>query len=153
LVRDLNGGATLAWLAQGATAVGAAILVWCVWRSSMRYALKAATLSAAALAATPYAFSYDMAALAIPVAFLARDQLNRGLLWGEQTVMIALFGALVLALAVFGDSPDRVTFGSVPLGPVVTITLLALVLRRRTFSLAGSQPSSLISDPVGVPSL
>ena len=36
--------------------------------------------------ATPYAFGYDMAAIAIPVAFLARDQIRCGLLRGEQTL-------------------------------------------------------------------
>src|SRR5207253_2274437 len=49
VVRNLNGGAMLAWLVQGATTAGAAIIVWLVWRSPVRYALKAATLAAAAL--------------------------------------------------------------------------------------------------------
>ena len=53
------------------------------------------TLSAAALIATPYAFAYDLAAIAIPVAFLASDQIRCGLLRGEQTIMIALFGAIL----------------------------------------------------------
>jgi hypothetical protein len=121
LVRTLQGGAGAAWLAQGATAVGAAIIVWLVWRSSVRYALKAATLSTAALIATPYAFAADLAAIAIPAAFLASDQIRCGLLRGEQAVMIALFGASFVILA---------THGSAPLGPVVMITLLCVILRR-----------------------
>jgi arabinofuranan 3-O-arabinosyltransferase len=121
LVRALHGGAAVAWLAQGATAVGVAIIVWLVWRSPVRYSLKAATLSAAALIATPYAFATDLAAIVIPVAFLASDQIRCGLLRGEQTVMIALFGASFVIL---------VTFGSTPLGPVVMITLLCVILRR-----------------------
>jgi hypothetical protein len=130
LVRYLHGGAALAWIAQGATIAAVVIIVCCVWRSAMRYSLKAATLSAAALLATPYAFAYDMAALAIPVAFLARDQLSHGLLRGEQTALIAMFGALLAALLALGDRANGVTFGSLPLGPVVVITLLALSLRR-----------------------
>jgi hypothetical protein len=121
LVRYLDGGATLAWLAQGTVAVGLAALVWVVWRSQARYPLKAATLSAAALIATPYAFAYDMAAIAIPVAFLARDQMDAKLLRGEQTIMIALFGA---SLAVF------LTLGKTPLGPPIILTLLGVILRR-----------------------
>lgn len=121
LVRTLYGGAAVAWLAQGATAVGAAIIVWLVWRSPVRYALKAATLSAAALIATPYAFAADLAAIVIPVAFLASDQIRCGLLRGEQAVMIALFGASFMIL---------VTYGSAPLGPVVMMTLLCVILRR-----------------------
>jgi len=130
LIRYLHGGSALAWVGQGVIASGAAIIVWLVWRSPMRFALKAAILSAAVLLATPYAFSYDLAAIAIPVAFLAKDQLDRGLLKGEQTLMLALFGMTVSALVIFGDSPYRTTFGSVPLGPVVVIAFLGLQLRR-----------------------
>jgi hypothetical protein len=130
LMRDLGGSAMLAAFAQSLTTVGAGIGVWMVWRSTARYALQAAVLSAAALIATPYAFTYDMAAIAIPMAFLAKDQISCGLLRGEQTILIALFGACLAALVVFGDSPYRTTFGSVPLGPVVVITLLGLTLRR-----------------------
>jgi hypothetical protein len=130
VVRSLNGGAALAWLMQGATTSVAAIIVWLVWRSPTRYSLKAATLAAAALIATPYAFAYDMAAIAIPVALLARDQIYRGLLRGEQTIAIALFGALLAALVVLRDIPGRVTFGMVPIGPIATTLLLGVILRR-----------------------
>jgi len=115
---------------QGLTAVSAALIVWLVWRSRVRYALKAATLSAAALIATPYAFAYDMAALAIPVAFLVKDQIGFGMLKGEQTIMVALFGGAVTTLVILGDSADHITFGGVPLGPFLVITLLAAILRR-----------------------
>jgi len=82
------------------------------------------------LIATPYAFSYDLAAIAVPVAFLVADQLRHGLLRGEQTVLLALFGGLVAALVVFQDPPEGLTFGSLPLGPVLVIPLLVLVVRR-----------------------
>jgi len=130
LVRGMHASANTAWLVQGLTTLATAVIVCIVWRSSVRYALKAATLSAAALIATPYAFAYDMAALAIPVAFLAKDQIDCGVLKGEQTIMIAWFGMIVAALFVIGDSANHITFGSVPLGPFVILTLLALILRR-----------------------
>jgi arabinofuranan 3-O-arabinosyltransferase len=119
LVRVLHGGTALAWLAQGVTTIGSAVIVWLVWRSPARYALKAATLSAAALLATPYAFGYDMAAIAIPVAFLARDQISCGLRKGEQSLLLVLFGVSLLC-----------NFGPLPLEPVVVIALLCLILRR-----------------------
>jgi arabinofuranan 3-O-arabinosyltransferase len=121
LIVVLHGGAALASLAQGAAAAGMGIVVWLVWRSPVRYALKAATLSAAGLIATPYAFAYDLAAIAIPVAFLASDQIECGLLRGEQTTMIALF---VASLAVIP------TAGKAPVGAVIVVTLLCLILRR-----------------------
>jgi arabinofuranan 3-O-arabinosyltransferase len=130
VLRTVHAGPGLAWLAQGTATLCVAIIVWRVWRSPVRYSLKAATLSSAALIATPYAFAYDLAALAIPVAFLAKDQMRAGLLRGEQTIMIALFSLIVSALAVFRDPPDGVTFGSIPLGPILTITLLGVILRR-----------------------
>jgi arabinofuranan 3-O-arabinosyltransferase len=130
LIRDLHSGAAPAWAMQGVTTVGVAIIVWLVWRSGVRYALKAATLSAATLIATPYAFAYDLAAIAIPIAFLASDQIRYGFLRGEQTILLALFGTVLAILGIFADRPIGTTFGSVPLGPVVVITLLGLALRR-----------------------
>jgi hypothetical protein len=115
-------------------------LVWRVWRSGMRFSLKAATLSAAALVATPYAFGYDLAALAIPVAFLAKDQMKYGLLRGEQTVLIVLFGASLVALTTFLNSPIRDMVGSAPVGPILVAAILALVLRRDVMDGAG-QPA------------
>jgi arabinofuranan 3-O-arabinosyltransferase len=55
LMRILTGRATAAWLAQGIIAVTLATMVWFVWRSRIRFGLKAAMLSAATLIATPYA--------------------------------------------------------------------------------------------------
>jgi glycosyl transferase family 87 len=152
LIRNLHGPATAAWLAQGFTTLAAAIIVWMLWRSPVRYPLKAAALSAAALIATPYAFAYDMAALAIPVAFLAKDQIECGMLRGEQTIMIALFGVTAAALVVLGDSAGHITFGGVQLGPVVVVTLLAVTLRRafyhpRRRSLPGLPQGALADQP------
>jgi arabinofuranan 3-O-arabinosyltransferase len=115
---------------QAVTTVGVAITVWLVWRSEARYALKASTLSAATLIATPYAFAYDLAAITIPIAFLASDQIRHGLLWGEQTTLLALFGAVLTVLVIFADKPVGTTFGAVPLGSAVVITLLGVALRR-----------------------
>ena len=143
LVRDLHGGAALAWAMQGVTAVGAAIIVWLVWRSGARCALKAATLSAATLIATPYAFAYDLAAIAIPIAFLAKDQIRWGLLRGEQTILLGLFGTVLAILVIFADRPVGTTFGSVPLGPVVLVMLLGLALRRAFYR---GEQSSAFSD-------
>ena len=120
LIRTLGGNAALAWLAQGITTCAAAITVWLVWRSPVRYSLKAATLSAAALLATPYAHAYDLVAIAIPVAFLVRDQIGFGLLRGEQTILLALFG-----VSLASNSADFL-----PLGPIVLIALLGLILYR-----------------------
>jgi hypothetical protein len=120
-IRYLGGGAALAWAAQAMVTSGIAAIVWLIWRAPVRYPLKAATLSAGMLLATPYALAHDMAAIAVTVAFLARDQIDQGLLKAEQTTLLALFAA---SFAVFP------TVGRLPLGLVVVLTLLWLVLRR-----------------------
>jgi arabinofuranan 3-O-arabinosyltransferase len=121
LIRVWNGAPVLAWSAQGLTTLGVAAMVWFVWRSHARYTLKAATLSAAALIATPYAYAYDMAVIAIPVAFLAGDQLRSGFLRGEQSTMIALFLASLSILF---------TGGQEAIGAPVMLALLCLIVRR-----------------------
>jgi hypothetical protein len=120
LIRTLGGTAALAWFAQGITTCAAAIIVWLIWRSRARYSLKAATLSAAALVATPYAHAYDLVAIAIPVAFLVRDQIGTGLLRGEQTILLVLFG-----VSLASNCADFL-----PLGPIVLTALLGLILYR-----------------------
>ena len=130
LIRSLHGAAALAWLAQGATTLGSAVIVWLVWRSSAAYPIKAATLAAAALVATPYAFAYDMAALVIPAAFLARDQLRGDLLIGDKTLWIILFGVPLAALVTLGDNVGGPTFGGTPVGLFTAILLLGMILRR-----------------------
>ena len=131
VIRHLHGGAALAWLGQGTAALCAGIIVWLVWRSSTRYALKAAILSATALLASPYAFAYDLAAIAIPIAFLARDQMRCGLLRGEQSILLGLFCSTFALLLIFRDPIDGTPFGRLPgVGPAILIMLLAVILRR-----------------------
>jgi hypothetical protein len=129
LIRSLH-GAALAWLAQGSTTLSAAVIVWLVWRSRAAYSIKAATLSAAALVATPYAFAYDMAVIVIPAAFLASDQLRRGWLKGDKTLWIVLFGAPLAVLVTFGDNVGGPTLGGTPVSMFAVILLLGIIVRR-----------------------
>ena len=139
LIRYLHGGAALAWFGQGLMTLCAAIVVWFAWRSPTRYSLQAAILSTAALLASPYAFAYDMAAVAIPVAFLAKDQMRCGMLRGEQTILLTLFCTILALLVIFRDPQDGIPFGSLPgIGPAVLIVLLTMISRRILVSLAGS---------------
>jgi arabinofuranan 3-O-arabinosyltransferase len=130
LARLLHAGTAPAWFVQGATTAALAAIVWRIWRSGAAYRLKAATLSAAALLATPYAFAYDMAGLAIPAAFLAADQLERGLLPGDKAIWIGLFGIPLALLVTLGDNAHGPTFGGVPAGLAAALALLAATLRR-----------------------
>jgi arabinofuranan 3-O-arabinosyltransferase len=132
IVRACHGSAALAWFIQGCVTAGTAALVWLVWRSSARYPLKAALLSAATLIATPYAWGYDLTVIAIPIVFLAKDQIERGVLRGEQTMLLALFG-MALAILVRGGGP--------PFGPFMVMALIGLVLRRGYRDGAETEPA------------
>jgi arabinofuranan 3-O-arabinosyltransferase len=125
LISYLNGGVVIAGLTQSLATCGAGVLVWLAWRSNVRYALKAAALSAAALVATPYAFGYDLAAIAIPVAFLASDQLRFGLLRGEQTALLTLFAVSLSIIPAAGRSP---------VGALALLALYFLIIRRALHS-------------------
>jgi arabinofuranan 3-O-arabinosyltransferase len=119
LVRALQGSAVAAWLVQGIATCGVSIIVWFVWRSPVRYSLKAATLSAAILLATPYGYSTDMNVIAIAVAFLVRDHMQSGLSRGEELLLLAALGISLTC-----------NFRLVPPGPVVMMTLLGVTLHR-----------------------
>jgi len=140
LVRALDGGPSLAWLAQSCVTACVAISVWMMWRSSARYSLKAALLSAGSLLASPYGETHDLIVIAISVAFLASDQMRYGLLRGEQATMIALFGA---SFAIFGR------LGFLPLGPAMEIVLMVVILRR-AFVMVGDAGASGNLRPFGV---
>jgi arabinofuranan 3-O-arabinosyltransferase len=147
LIRSLHGPTQLAWLLQGLVTLGGAVIVWIVWRSRVCYELKAAILSAAALLATPYAFAYDMAAIVIPAAFLATDQLSRGLLRGEKTMWIVLFGAPLAVLATLGDNAGGTTFGGTPVCLFATLMLFCVILRR---VLRSSGKPSIVNGGLGL---
>ncbi|MBV8578527.1 MAG: DUF2029 domain-containing protein [Acetobacteraceae bacterium] len=146
LIRRLHCPAQLAWLVQGLVTLCGAATVWIIWRSRDCYELKAAILSAAALLATPYAFAYDMAAIVIPAAFLATDQLRRGLLRGEKTMWIVLFGVPLAVLATLGDNAGGTTFGGTPVCLFAALMLFCMIMRR---ALRSSGRPSIIDGSLG----
>jgi hypothetical protein len=71
-----------------------------------------------------------MAAIVIPAAFLAADQLRRGLLRGEKTMWILLFGAPLAVLATLGDNAGGTTFGGTPICLFAALIIFFMILRR-----------------------
>ncbi|MGA7864603.1 MAG: glycosyltransferase family 87 protein [Stellaceae bacterium] len=147
LIRRFGGGADLAWMIQGLVTLGSAVIVWFTWRSRICYALKAAILSTAALLATPYAFAYDGAAIVIPAAFLATDQLNRGFLRGEKAMWIILFGVPFAVLVTLGDNAGGTTFGGTPVCLFAAFLLFCVILRR---ALRSFGDPTIINDGTGL---
>ncbi len=78
LVRYLGGSEPLGWIFQSIMTATVALVLVLLWRSRVRYALKAAALATGTLLVTPYLFLYDVMVLAIAVAFLVRIGLADG---------------------------------------------------------------------------
>lgn len=99
------------------TLVAIVVTIICtVWARPFPHALKAAALSIGATIVTPYVLGYDLCVLSIGVAFLVKDGLSRGFLYKERAaILICCVGLMLL---------------SGPIPAIITIVLLALVLRR-----------------------
>lgn len=119
LIRSMDGSEALAWSVQGAIIVIAAIAVAALWRSRASYEVKAAGLGVAALLATPYLYAYDLAVLAVPLAFLFRQARQTGFLPFE----LPTIGVACLLLLIF-------PFVVLPLGFVAVLLVAGLVALR-----------------------
>jgi len=108
----------IAWAIQLAVAAAVTAVVCWIWARPFPHSLKAAALCSAAAMATPYVHGHDLCVLAIAVAFLVKDGLERGFLPGDRLIM--LFSWIVIFLG-FRD------FSS---GWIPCLALLALVVRR-----------------------
>ena len=119
LVRFLGGSEQLAWIFQwtlsGTVAVGLALM----WRSSVRYSLKAAALAVGTLLITPYLFMYDMMVLAVPVAFLVRIGLASGFRRYELPALACALGLII-----------GFTFLRAPVGLGATLIVAGLIAGR-----------------------
>jgi arabinofuranan 3-O-arabinosyltransferase len=119
LVRYLGGPEQLAWIFQWVLTAAVAATLIALWRSHIRYSLKAAALAVGALLTTPYLFMYDMMVLAIPVAYLVR----LGLAGGFRAYELPALGVALILIMIF-------IFSGIPLGFAATVTVGVLILRR-----------------------
>ena len=101
LTRMLSSAAASTWpgRCRASSPACAALAVSAMWRSRVAFELKAAALATGALLATPYLFVYDLAALAVPMAYLLRIRLRASPLSGEMTGLGAA-SLLVLRVSV-----------------------------------------------------
>ncbi|RTL48416.1 MAG: DUF2029 domain-containing protein [Bradyrhizobiaceae bacterium] len=118
-VRYLGGPEHLAWMLQYAMTGLVAVALVVLWRSRVRYSLKAAALATGTLLATPYLFLYDVMILAVPVAFLVRIGLREGFLSLELPMLGAAAALLFIYPAV-----------GAPTGFLATLIVAAMIARR-----------------------
>lgn len=122
-LRMLGVGLEFAYASQILSALVAAALVALVWMRCAATALRAAVLVAGAPLATPYVFDYDLAMLAVPIAAIAWDGLQRGWLAGEREVLIAVWLAPMLATVLAANT-------GIPLGYLWALALFLIAVRR-----------------------
>lgn len=119
LVRYFGGSEPLGWAFQWVMTGAVAVTVVLIWRSSVRYSLKAASLAAGTLLTTPYLFMYDVTVLAIPVAYLVRIGMSRGF----RSYELPALGVAAMLLVAFSLS-------GAPLGLAANLIVFALILAR-----------------------
>ncbi len=130
--RLLGADVATAWVLQGlAVAASVAAVIW-IWRRPAPLSSKASVLVLAIPLSTPYAQFYDLAMLALPIAWLAWEGRNAGWLSGERLALAALWTAPV-AVWVIGLRADIQSW------PLVLAAMLALVLRRAVVVQRGAQ--------------
>lgn len=98
-LRSFDIESSIAYAAQMVLALQLAFAVTWTWHSGARYELKCAALCSAALAAQPYVVYYDLAWLALPIAFLASDLYRHGGTRLEWTLIVAAWLCPVEAVA------------------------------------------------------
>jgi arabinofuranan 3-O-arabinosyltransferase len=130
LVRYFGGTEHLAWIfhwiVTGAVVAGLVAL----WRSSVRYSLKAASLAVGTLLTTPYLFMYDMMVLAIPVGYIVRI----GLANGFRAYELPALGCALILIVIF-------MLSGTPVGLGATLIVAGLVLARCRLRRAIASPA------------
>jgi alpha-1,2-mannosyltransferase len=121
--RLLGLAAPSSYLIQALVSTAMVLVVFRAWRRSSGRNLRAATLLAATLLAVPVALLYDRLLLLVAIGWLVRDARGGGFLAWEKTVLLAAYLVALVDYAV--DSAWRL-----PLGPLVSLAVLALAVRR-----------------------
>jgi hypothetical protein len=151
-VRLLHGGLGLAYGVQAAVAVAAAAILVAVMRQRRTRLAphvpdaleQGAALATASLLASPFLLDYDLMLLALPLAWLVREQAKGGALPWEKTAMFAAFLLPLISRMVAGG------FGA-PLGPPIVFALLLVVARRALAGQSVQKASSSLDMAVGLP--
>ncbi len=130
-VRMWGSGVDAAYAVQISLALMlAASLAW-LWQSDAAFELKASALATASLLATPYVLDYDLAVLAVAIAFFARHGLNSGFRDYEISLLAAAWIVPLLSRSIAGVT-------GIPLGLLVLLTFYVFTLRRALRDRAGT---------------
>ncbi len=122
-VSVLGAPQSVAYAIHGVVAAAAAVTVFWVWSLEVDRRLVWAVLIPATLLISPYMFDYDLTLLLIPMGLIAYHAKERGWApWEREMLVAAWLFPLVSAYVI-----DNL---SLPIGPLPTLVLLALAMRR-----------------------
>ena len=119
-------GVKSAFLVQGAVMLAVAAGVAWVWSQKTSLPKRGAVLVLGTLLFTPYAFVYDLAILALPLAWLWEDGRRRGRWPGE--LLLLWLGWLTPGAAPLLWNGIKVFKGHLQIGPIILAALFLLAL-------------------------
>jgi hypothetical protein len=122
-LRTLGLETSSAYAGQGMVAVFVAVTIAWIWKSQALSRVAIAALIAGTPLMSPYVFDYDLALLAVPIAMLAWDGVERGWHRGEREVLVLAFFTPALVSAI-GYAI------ALQLGPLFIGALFAIAVRR-----------------------
>ncbi len=122
-LRLLEMPVTWAYVVHCIVAAVAVIAVWQVWRHCQNWNLRGAALMTATFLVSPYAYDYDLAWLAFPIAWLTLDGVRNGWLRGEREALVAAWLMPLLMSPIAGALKFQP-------GPLVLCSLLWITVRR-----------------------
>lgn len=122
-VRLLGGGANLAYVAQALVGLAVVTVLLFVARKSMSGVALGALVASAAALTSPYFLDYDLALLAIPLAWATAQGVRTGFLPWEKSILIFAFALPAFSRVI------AFAFG-VPLAPLAVGLLFWVVARR-----------------------
>ncbi|MDE0855378.1 MAG: glycosyltransferase family 87 protein [Nevskia sp.] len=114
----------VAYALHGVIAAGVAAAVGWVWlRRSAQHDLRAALLVTGSLLASPYLLDYDLAWLALPIAWLGRQGMRHGWLRWEREMLVAVWLLPMMLIPLHAVT-------HLQLAPFVLLGFFLVVLRR-----------------------
>ena len=136
-------GAMIAWILQGIMMLGVMAGVYWVWSGNASAASRASILVLGVLLFTHYAFIYDYAILAIPLAWLWQEGQTTGWLSLEKPLLLYGWVMPAISSVILASLHCPLSVLMVP----TTIALFILVLRRHHVERGTGQAVTVVASP------
>jgi hypothetical protein len=115
----------VAFIVQVAVMLTVTVIISLIWfkNSSISISMRASTLTLGVLLFTPHLLEYDLAILALPIAWISWDGHTKGWLSGEKCVLFISWFTPLLSILLLKVSDLQIV-------PIVLVLMLCLTLRR-----------------------